>query len=220
MKVKHSFYLTGILAALLLSACATVVPYDYTAFNESKPRSILVIPPSNNSVEVEAPYIFLSTISKPLAEKGYYVFPVSVIDQFLQENGMPTPEEMNAVPLDKLREHTGADAVLYVSIEEWGQKYLVLSSSTIVKSHLRLVDARSGALIWDSLAFAEVSSGDGGGGLGGMLVNAIVEQIAGSVHDRTPMLSASANKAAVNQPERGLPQGPYNTLPISEAGAL
>jgi hypothetical protein len=40
-------------------------------------------------------YIYLSTLTKPLAEKGYYVLPVAVIDQFLKENGLPTPAEMN-----------------------------------------------------------------------------------------------------------------------------
>ena len=57
---------------LLLSGCVNRTPYDYTALNNSKPRSIVVIPPNNNTVEVNAQYIFLSTISKPLAEKGYY----------------------------------------------------------------------------------------------------------------------------------------------------
>ena len=126
---------------MLLTGCAaTNTPYDYSALENSRPRSILVMPPVNNSVEVYAPYIFLSTISRPLAEKGYYVFPVAVIDRFLKENGLPTPVEMNSVPLDKIAEHIGADAVLYVSIKEWGQKYQLVSSSTIVDSTLRLVD--------------------------------------------------------------------------------
>jgi hypothetical protein len=37
-----------------------------------------------------------------LAEKGYYVLPVAVIDQFLKENGLPTPAEMNGIPLEKI----------------------------------------------------------------------------------------------------------------------
>jgi hypothetical protein len=45
---------------------------------------------------------YLSTLTKPLAEKGYYVLPVAVIDQFLKENGLPTPAEMNGIPLEKI----------------------------------------------------------------------------------------------------------------------
>jgi hypothetical protein len=79
-----------------------VKPYDYTAFKKSKPRSIVVIPPKNNSIEVNASYIYLSTLTKPLAEKGYYVLPVAVIDQFLKENGLPTPAEMNIIRIIRI----------------------------------------------------------------------------------------------------------------------
>jgi hypothetical protein len=54
---------------------------------------------------------------------------------------------MNGIPLEKIREHTGADAVLYVEIEEFGQKYLVLSSVAIVRAKLKLVDTKTGELL-------------------------------------------------------------------------
>ena len=194
---------------LILTGCVTSQPYDYTALENSKPRSIVVIPPLNNSVEVGAPYVFLSTISKPLAEKGYYVFPVSVIDNFLKQNGLPTPAEMNTIPLNKIREHIGADSVLYVSIEEWGQSYQLISSVTVVKAHLRLVDTKTGELLWNSTAFAQKSSGDGGGGPLGALIGAIVEQIASSIVDHTPVLARQANSRAVFNDVNGLLNGPY-----------
>jgi hypothetical protein len=197
---------------VLMAGCATT-PYDYSALEASKPRSILIIPPQNNSVEVIAPYTFLSTISMPLAEKGYYVFPVAVIDNFLKENGMPTPDEMNLVPVDKLYEYTGADAVLYVTINDWGQKYQVLSSSTVVDSHMRLVDARTGDMLWDARARAVQSSDDGGGGLAGALVGALVTQMMASSVDNTPHLSSSANNVAINRQNRGLLLGPYAPVP-------
>jgi hypothetical protein len=34
-----------------------------------------------------------------LAEKGYYVLPVAVIDQFLKENGLPTPARQLENPI-------------------------------------------------------------------------------------------------------------------------
>ena len=176
---KYRFLLLCILM-LLVSGCATTPPYDYTAFEKSKPRSIVVIPPNNNSLEVNAPYIYLSTLSRPLAEKGYYVFPVSVIDHFLKENGLPTPAEMNSIPLDKIDEHIGADAVLYITIEDWGQKFQVLSSVTLVQATLRLVDVKTGELLWESMAVAKKSSDDAGGGLAGALINAIATQIIAS----------------------------------------
>ena len=97
---RKSLWLIGSLLSLFLVGCATTPSsYNYDALLAAKPRSILVIPPKNSSLEVNAPYVFLSTISKPLGEKGYYVFPVAVIETFLKENGLPTPEEMNLVPM-------------------------------------------------------------------------------------------------------------------------
>jgi len=195
---------------VLLSGCvAPTGPYDYSALENSRPRSILVIPPVNNSVEVNAPYIFLATITRPLAEKGYYVFPVAVIDHFLKENGLPTPAEMNSIPLDKIAEHIGADAVLYVSIKEWGQKYQLVTSSTIVDSTLRLVDVNTGVLLWHATVRGVRTSDDGGAGLLGAIVGAIATQIAGSVTDYTPELSSASNRQKINDKSTGLLHGPY-----------
>ena len=195
---------------IVLTGCATVEPYDYTAFKKYAPRSILVLPPVNNSVEVNAPYSYLSTITVPLAEKGYYVFPVSVIDTFMKENGLPTPMEMNNVPLEKIDSIIGADAVLYVAIDDWGQKYNVLSSTTVVKGTLRLVDVKSGELLWDSPIFAEYNPNNSGGqGLVGALVGAIASQIIGELADNTPQTARMANSIAINNQKRGLLNGPY-----------
>lgn len=195
-------------AVVLLSGCA-VTPYDYTALNAAKPRSILVIPPMSDSTDVNSTYTFLSTISKPLAEKGYYVFPVAVVDTLLKENGLPTPVEMNSIPLDKVRDVIGADAVMYVHINNWGQKFQLLSSVTIVDSTVRLVDVRTGALLWETRVQAQQGSSDGGGGLAGALVGAIAEQIVSSIVDKTYGLSAQANALAINNNGRGLLPGPY-----------
>ncbi len=198
------------LTTIFISGCATVQPYDYTALNNKKPRSILVIPPLNNTVEVDAPYTYLSTISKPLAEKGYYVFPVAVIDTFLKENGLPTPVEMNAIPLDKIKEHIGADAVLYVTIEEWGQKYQVVSSNARVRANIKLIDTHDGELLWDSTVYAEQQSSNNGGGFVGALIGAIVDQIVGSIVDHTPQIARQGNFIAINNTKRGLLPGPYS----------
>jgi hypothetical protein len=54
-----------------LGGCKTTQPYDYTNFRAHPPRSILVIPPLNESTTVEGTYSYLSTVSRPIAERGY-----------------------------------------------------------------------------------------------------------------------------------------------------
>ena len=201
--------LTIFALGLLLVGCAAA-PYDYTALEASKPRSILVLPPISDSVDVNSTYTFLSTITKPLAEMGYYVFPVAVIDTFLKENGLIEPQDMNAIPLERLTENIGPDAVLYVRIQDWGQKYLILGSTTVVDSNVRLVDARSGDLLWDSHVYLPQGSSQGGAGLAGALVGALVEQIVDSKVDQTQPVSSLANTAAINRANNGLLPGPYH----------
>lgn len=181
--------------ATLLSGCgSTPVRQDASLL----PRSILVLPPTNRSVEVSAPYTFLSTISRPLADRGYYVFPVAVIDRLMRENGMHTPAQMHQIPLDKLYEHTGADAVLYVDINDWGQKYQVVRSNTVVSASLKLVRTSNGEVLWTGNAKAvDSGSNNSNQGLAGVLISAVVDQVVGSIVDNTYRLSKQANYAAL-----------------------
>jgi hypothetical protein len=189
--------------------CATQQPYDYSAYRAHLPRSILVLPPRNESVEVDATYSYLSTITLPLAEAGYYVFPVAVIDQLLKDNGLPTPDEMHMASLAKIGEIIGADAVLYLTIEEWGQKYQVLSSTTVVNARARLVDVASATTLWEGQAKAVEGSG-GGGDVVAMLIIAAVEQIIESTSDRAHEVARQANAAMIFNPDQGLLYGPRN----------
>ena len=206
--MRRTIFLTFTL--LLFGGCAQQHPYDYSAFSQHPPRSILVIPPLNNSMEVNASYAYLSTLTRPLAELGYYVFPVAVIDALLKDNGMPTPGEMNQVPLDKVRKVIGADAVLFITIDDWGQKYQVLSSVTVVNVRARLVDVDSDLTLWDGSASITKGSNNNNDSLLGMAVGAMIDQVAGSLSDQAHKLAATANNKMFLNRKTGLPYGPYN----------
>jgi hypothetical protein len=200
---------TLFLILILTFACSCAAKVDYALYRSRLPRSILVLPPQNSSTAVDATYIYLSTASRPLAEAGYYVFPVAVIDAFMKENGLPTPDEMHGVSLKKINEVLGADAVLYVTIEEWGQKYQVISSATIVRASARLVDVETGATLWTGKAQAVRDSGAGGqGGIIGALIAAAVHQIVFSMVDQTHELSRFATTTMVFNKDNGLLFGP------------
>ncbi len=198
--------------ALGLGGCATTTPYDYTAFRASPPRSILILPPLNESTAMEGTYGYLSTISQPVAERGYYVFPVAVIDQMLKENGMPTAGEMHGVPLAKVREITGADAVLYPVLKQYGTKYHLVSSDTVVEVGARLVDTRSGTLLWEGKGLAQ----QGSGGSGNLLVDAVAAAVSQAVTSNADLahgVSRNANTLLFSTKSRELPPGPYRPGP-------
>lgn len=203
------------LASLLLVACATPKTYDYTAFRQSNPRSIVVLPPLNNSPDMHATYSFLSTVTQPLAEAGYYVFPVALVDQTFQENGLLNPGEMHQAPLDKIREIFGADAVLYITVTQYGPTYLLFSSQVIVTAQAKLIDTHTGQLLWDGAATASDSEGNNNsGGLAAMLITAVVKQIVSDVvgdgHSRK-IATITSNRLLMPR-SNGLPHGPRSPL--------
>ena len=190
-----------ILATLMLAGCATLPPKDYTEFRKSNPRSILVLPPINESTEVGATYSVLTTTTAPLAELGYYVLPVAIVDQFLKENGLTVPGEMQQAPLNKLHEVFGADAVMYMTIEQYGSKYQVLSSNIIIRIKAHLVDCRSGVTIWSGEAQTV------GGGQSGLL-QAVVTQIMNKLLDQAHGVAVMASRQLFMTPAQGLIKGP------------
>ncbi len=200
------------LAALaLLDACASPTPYDYSAFRQSRPASLLVLPPLNDSADVKATAGVLATATAPLAEAGYYVFPVSMVDETFRRNGMTTPYDIQQVSSAKLREIFGADAAVYLRVKEYGTKYLVVGSDTRVTLEGRIVDLRSGALLWEGKATAssQESNNNNQGGLVGLLVKAIVEQIVGTVTDASFNYAGIANQRLLGAPVRnGILYGP------------
>ena len=197
------------LCLLMLAGCNTVKPYDYTNFRAHPPRSILVLPPLNESTAVEGTYGYLSTVTEPIAERGYYVFPVEVVDQYLKQNGMPTAGEMHQVPLNKVRDIIGADAVLFATLKQYGSKYVVLNSVTTVQVDARLVDTRTGIVLWQGTGMAQ-QNGSGSSNLLASLIAAAVTQAINSKTDRAHKVSRLANANLFYPKDTGLPYGPYS----------
>ena len=201
----------GLLALFfVLGGCAGRQNIDYTAFRESKPRSILVLPPLNNSPDVRATYSFLSTVTRPLAEGGYYVFPVALVDQTFRENGLTTAGEIHQVPLDKLRQIFGADATLYITVTKYGSVYMLIGSEVRVSAIAKLVDNRTGQSLWVGAATASDSEGgnNSGGGLAGMLITALVKQVVGSIGDQGHRVARLTSQRLLSAMPNGLLYGP------------
>lgn len=197
---------------LLMAGCATTqTPMDYSAFKQSNPKSILVLPPTNHTSEVIAPYGVLANVTVPLAEAGYYVFPVALVNETFKNNGLTVAEDIHAVAPKKLNEIFGADAVLYIDIEEYGTSYAVLSSDTVVVVKARLTDSKTNALLWEGKASASSSEQGGGnsGGLVGMLVEAAVKQIMETAMDTGFQIAAIAsNRLLSPEIHNGILYGP------------
>lgn len=201
-------FLTAMAAAafvLVMTGCATKVPYDYSAFKESRPKSLLVLPPVNKTPEVQASYSVLSHVTRPLAESGYYVMPVTMVAEAFKENGLTEPSDMHATSAEKLRQIFGADAALYITISNYGTVYQVVNSAAIVTAKATLMDLKTGKTLWEGAATASSNEGENQqGGLAALLITAIVKQIVGTVTDQSHQI---ANVTAVRLLSAGQPRG-------------
>lgn len=207
MNWKSTLKILALLAAgWILSGCATKAPYDYTAFKESRPRSILVLPPLNNSPEVQATFSVLSYATLPLAEAGYYVMPVTLVAEAFSENGMTQPADMHATSPDRLLKIFGADAALYITIQKYGTVYQVINSASIVTAEAKLVDLKTGKQLWAGSASASSEEGQNQqqGGLAGLLISAIVKQVLATTLDQSHQVAGVATARLLSA---GVPNG-------------
>jgi hypothetical protein len=204
--MKTRLLILGMLAVALLSGCVTK-PYDYTNFRAHPPHSLLVLTPLNEGTDIRGTYGYLSTVSRPLAEMGFYVYPVAVVDQFMKENGMPTAGEMQQIPLNKINEVFGADAVLYLTVKQYGEKYQLITSTTVVSAEGKLIDVKTGTTLWEGKAIAQQSSSSGN--LLADLVVAAVDQAINSSNDQAHTLACQVNTQMFMTKDHGLLYGPY-----------
>lgn len=178
--------LISIATLVLFSGCAKKPePYGYSAFLQSKPKSILVVMPKNESLDVKGAPAVLANAILPLSEAGYYVFPPAVVQETFKQNGVYSANDIANIPLEKLKEIFGADSVLYIEVKKYGNSYVVISSTTEVVVSAKLVDLDTQKVIWSRSARYAESSGSNGGGLIGMLVSAVLTQIINETTDNS-----------------------------------
>lgn len=194
---------------LIATGCATQQPYDWSAFNSADPRSILVLPVLNNTVDVDAPLYALSTLAIPLGEKGYYVFPVNTVKIVLEQEGLYEGETVQELGSQTLADMFGADSVLYVEIDQWDAKYAIFSTTVTVDINY-ILDDKDGNRIW----YEEVTmrytpqQNSSGNPLVDLIGAAITAGITRASPNYIPLMQ-QANSAAFITGRRALPNGPY-----------
>jgi hypothetical protein len=174
----------------------------------------LILPPKNSSPDVKASYSLYSHTQRPLAEAGYYVFPIAVVDEVFKNNGLSVIDEIHQVDVRRLQQVFGADAALYIEIKEYGTKYFVINSASIVTAEGKLVSLKDGTVLWQGKATASSAEGESNqGGLAAMLVGALVKQIMGTALDQSHRIAGitSARLLSPTTPN-GVLYGPRSPL--------
>lgn len=202
---------------MLLAGCVQAPVRDYKAFLQAQPKSILIVPAVNKSLDVDAPDYFLSTIARPLAERGYYVFPVNAVKQVMELDGMGDADMVHAADPTRLGELFGADAILYVQINRWDAKYAVLTTTVTVDFTYRIKDGRSGALLWEDkreMVYQPQNNNSSGNPLADLIAAAVTAAMTKAAPNYMPLTQQANAQAAIT-----MPPGPYAPQKMKDAFA-
>ena len=198
-----------ILFSIIGTGCATTPPKNYTDFNAANLRSIIVVPVVNKSVDVTAPDYFLSTVSIPVAEHGYYVFPVNLIKRTLEDDGLSDADLVHAASTTKLCELFGADAALYIIIERWDAKYMIFTTTVTAELTYILKSGVTGDVLWQDKQTRTYSPQTSQGHPAVMLVSMLINAVVAKAAPNYMPLAKQANTIAFQYPGAGFPYGPY-----------
>ena len=196
-----------LLACCLVSSCGIMNSVtresQYAKMYEEKPVTLLVMPPINNSANVEAKDLLYTSISRPLVEAGYYVIsPLLAMDVLKAESAYDSENFFDA-PLTAFNNFFGADAVVFSVIDSWAKK------GTGIQTKIRYVikSAYTNEVLFDRSCdlYLNLAVKSGANGLLGALVDLAASAINTAATDHI-----IAARKANNYVLRDIPRGKYS----------
>lgn len=198
---------------LSLTGCVTQpTKVDQSALLAAAPRSILVVPTINRSLDVDAPNYVLAALPIPIAEKGYYVFPVNTTKFVLEQEGFYEGERIHQQPPESLAKLFGSDAILYVAIKQWDAKFAVFTTVVTVDFDYRLV-SKNGVELWRDnkrMQYQPQNNNNAASPMAALLTAVINAAVARAAPNYMPLTQQANQEVFVTGPN-ALPNGPYRT---------
>lgn len=176
---------------------------QYAKMYEEKPITLLVMPPINNSANVEAKDLLYTSISRPLVEAGYYVIsPLLAMDVLKAESAYDAEMFFNS-SLSTFQNYFGVDAVVFSVIDTWTKKGLGIETKIryVIKS------AHTNETLFDRSCdlYLDLSVNSGSNGLLGALVDLAASAINTAATDHI-IAARKANYYIL----RDIPRGKYS----------
>ena len=182
---------------------------QYAAMYNEMPVTILVMPPINNTSNVEAKDLLYTSISRPLAEAGYYVISPLLAMDILKAESAYDAELFIDKPLTAFKDYFGADAVVFSQIDDWAKKGFGIETKIryIIKS------TTSGEILFDRSCdlYLDLQQNSGGNSWISTLVDLAVSAISTATTDHI----AAARKANYFI-FRDIPRGKYDPMYLQD----
>lgn len=208
-----------LLSLLLLAAVATACGMtgsvtresQYAAMYNNMPATILVMPPINNTANVEAKDYLYTSISRPLVEAGYYVISPLLAMDVLKAESAYDAELFVDKPLKMFKEYFGADAVVFSQIDDWTKRGFGIE--TKIRYFIKSSD--TGEIIFDRSCdlYLDLQENSGGNSALSQLLDLAVSAIKTATTDQI-VAARKANYYIF----RDIPRGKYNPDYLQDRG--
>lgn len=205
--MKKAYYILTIVSCIFLASCSMTQPItrgeQYAKMYEEKPITFLVMPPINNSTNVEAKDLLYTSISYPLIEKGYYVLSPMLTMEVLKNESAYDAEMFINSPLTMFQKYFGADAVIFSEINSWTKKGFGIETDI----HFIIKSTHTNEILFERSCdlYLDLSVQNSGGGLFGAAAALIASAVNTAVTQHI-QAARMANRYII----RDIPRGKYS----------
>lgn len=113
-------------------------------------KRIVVLPFSDEVVNVDAPDLVRDTVFNALKKNGYIPPPMTEIDEILRQHGFTDGGQFKAVSKEKLAAWTKADILLFCHLEEFNEINIGIYRKRVVKGQFSLWNPDRKEDLWTS----------------------------------------------------------------------
>lgn len=207
MTIKLSRLVTLSILFLVLTACASQRVVDHPRFADPRTRSVIILPPANETTAAQAGELYVTTMAVPLTRAGFYVFPTQVTREIMRNEGIVDGAQLDEIAPQSFYQLFGADMILRTRITEWNTSYLIIGGSVSVAAEFELVSTHTGEVLWNTRERRVANTSGGSSNLLGMLLETALNT---AQQDYIPLAREVSHAAFAR-----LPYGPYHLNYVS-----
>lgn len=169
----------SLIAVVFLSSCAPKITKSvaYKGMYDEKPLTVLLMPPINRSMNVDAKEYFHSTLNMPIADAGFYVIPPFLSMEILKKESAYDAELFLNTSLVEFVKVFGADLAVFTVIHKWSKSGL--AAKVYVQVEYIIKSTKTNEILYTRTADItyNTSVSTGIGGIGGALADIAVSAI-------------------------------------------
>ncbi len=152
ISIINAVILTGIF--FIIFGCSSIKKRVTDDFKlENAPVRVAVLPFNLDTLkgeDQEIATIFRRIFYAHFSYLGYIDIEIDKIDQTLADNMLTTTEDIYLHSYDYLGEMLGADALIYCTIRKVSNVTAGIYAETSIEAELKMVDTRTGSIIWEA----------------------------------------------------------------------